>query len=202
MGKAAETGDLIEQVTRSGDVSERGNVPGDLVELGAIRGAYGVKGWVRIAPYAADGGVLEAVPTWWVIGAARGNATPRREQVTVEASRRHGPSILAKWPGCDTKEAADALKGAAVAVARGDFPPLPDGEHYLSDLLGSRVVNRSGDRLGEVSGLRANEVAGVLRQWLEVTDGDHTHLIPLVEPYVDAVDASAKVVKVDWQRDW
>ena len=56
--------------------------------------------------------------------------------------------------------------------------------------------------VGEVSGLRGNEVAGVLRQWLEVKNGAESYLIPLVEPYVDEVDATARVVRVDWQRDW
>jgi len=170
--------------------------PADLIELGAVRGAYGVKGWVRIAPFANDGGVLDAVNDWWLF---RGG---NKERVTLEGARRHGTSLLAKWTGCESKEAADALKGATVAVARAHFPPLPAGEHYLSDLLGSRVVNRSGETLGEVSGLRANEVAGVLRQWLEVADGADMQLIPLVEPYVDEVDAIARVVRVDWQRDW
>lgn len=151
---------------------------------------------MRIAPFATDGGVLEAIDDWWLI---RGDD---RQSVTVESRRRHGTSILAKLPGCETKEAADALKGATVAVARDRFPPLPEGQHYLGDLLGSQVVNRTGETLGEVSGLRANEVAGVLRQWLEVSDGTDTRLIPLVEPYVDEVDAAAKVVRVDWQRDW
>ena len=170
--------------------------PADLVELGAVRGAYGIRGWARIAPHAADGGVLEAIDEWWLL------QDGDRRRVTLEACRRHGASILAKWPGCETKEAADALRGAKVAVARERFPPLPEGEHYLSDLLGSRVVNRAGEKLGEVSGLRANEVAGVLRQWLEVTDAGQTHLIPLVEPYVDEVDAAGRLVRVDWQRDW
>jgi len=170
--------------------------PADLIELGAVRGAYGVRGWARIAPHANDGGVLEAVHEWWIL------RDGDRRRVTLEGCRRHGASILAKWAGCETKEGADALKGAQVAVARGAFPPLPAGEHYLNDLLGSRVVNRSGETLGEVSGLRANEAAGVLRQWLEVADGSETHLIPLVDPYVDEVDAAGKVVRVDWQRDW
>lgn len=177
---------------RAGDPS----ATADLIELGAVRGAYGLRGWLRIAPFAADGGVLDAVGDWWLV---RGND---KQSVTVEDRRRHGNSILAKLPGCETKEAADALKGATVAVARDRFPPLPQGQHYLGDLLGSRVVNRTGETLGAVSGLRANEVAGVLRQWLEVTDGSDTHLIPLVEPYVDEVDTAAKVVRVDWQRDW
>ena len=170
--------------------------PADLIALGAVRGAYGVRGWVRIAPHAADGGVLEAVREWWIL---RDDGVQR---VTVEGCRRHGEAILAKWPGCETKEAADALKGAAVAVARGAFPALPEGEHYLGDVLGSRVVNRSGEVLGEVSGLRASEAAGVRRQWLEVADGSQTRLIPLVEQYVDEVDAAGKLVRVDWQRDW
>jgi 16S rRNA processing protein RimM len=87
-------------------------------------------------------------------------------------------------------------------VARGSFPPLPEGEHYLSDLLGSRVVNRTGATLGAVGGLRTNEAAGVRRQWLEVTDEAGTFLVPLVEPYIDAIDPAAKVVRVDWQREW
>jgi 16S rRNA processing protein RimM len=170
--------------------------PADLIELGAVRGAYGIRGWARIAPHSTDGGVLEAVREWWIL---RDNDSQR---VTVEGCRRHGAAILAKWPGCESKEAADALKGAKVAVARVAFPPLPEGEHYLGDVLGSRVVNRAGETLGEVSGLRANEAAGVRRQWLEVADGGETHLIPLVELYVDEVDAAGKLVRVDWQRDW
>lgn len=170
--------------------------PADLIELGAVRGAYGIRGWARVVPHSADGGVLEAVRDWWIVR----DGGPQR--VTIEEYRRHGEAILAKWPGCETKEAADALKGAAVAVARAAFPPLPEGEHYLSDLLGSRVVNRSGETLGAVSGLRANDAAGVLRKWLEVTGGSQTHLIPLVEQYVDEIDAAGKLVRVDWQRDW
>ena len=170
--------------------------PADLIALGTVRGAYGVRGWARIAPHSTDGGVLEAVREWWIL------RDGGMQRVTVEGCRRHGEAILAKWPGCETKEAADALKGAAVAVARGAFPALPEGEHYLGDVLGSRVVNRSGEVLGEVSGLRASEAAGVRRQWLEVADGRQTHLIPLVEQYVDAVDAAGKLVRVDWQRDW
>lgn len=170
--------------------------PADLIELGAIRGAYGVRGWVRIAPH-ADGDVLAAVPQWWLVG-SEGTV----QCVAVEGLRRHGAAILAKWPGCESKEAADALKGLAVAVARSAFPPPAPGEHYLADLLGSRVVNRSGEVLGEVSGLRTNEAGGERRQWLEVTDHGGTRLIPLVEPYVDAVDPAAREVRVDWQRDW
>jgi 16S rRNA processing protein RimM len=165
--------------------------PPDRVTQGAVRGAYGVRGWVRIA-LAGSESVLAAAPVWWLEQHGAWRA------VEPEAMRRHGALLLAKWPGCDTKEAADALKGAQVAVARSAFPPAGAGEFYWADLAGCRVVNRAGEPLGEVRGLREN--AG--GQWLEVDDGTALRLIPLVEAYVDEVDPAARCVRVDWQRDW
>jgi ribosomal 30S subunit maturation factor RimM len=61
-------------------------------------------------------------------------------------------------------------------------------------------VNRGGIELGRISGLREN--AG--GQWLEVGDGGEAGvlLIPLVEQFVESVDPSARVIRVDWEGDW
>ena len=157
-----------------------------------------MKGWVRIAPFAADGSVLEAVQRWWLLG-------DEPQPLTLQAVKRHAESMLAKWEGCETKEAADQLKGDVVAVARADFPILDDGEYYLGDVVGYRVLNRQGVDLGTVTGVRS----GTATQWLEVRQGGPTEgdegsslLIPLVDRYVEAIEFSAKTVKVDWQRDW
>ena len=172
--------------------------PQDLIELGAVRGAYGLKGWVRIAPFAADGSVLEAVRRWWLLGDAP-------QPLTLQAVRRHGESILAKWEGCETKEAADTLKGDVVGVARSDFPVLGEGDYYLGDVIGYRVLNREGAELGTVSGVRS----GTATQWLEVKqdeavagDKGSSLLIPLVDQYVEAIEPSVRTVKVNWQSDW
>jgi 16S rRNA processing protein RimM len=180
-----------------GEKGPAGSLPPDLIELGAVRGAYGIKGWIRVVPYAAEGGVLLAVSDWWLTRSGDSG-----KQVAVDQRRRHGAAILAKLPGFETKEAADALKGTTVAVARSAFPPLEPGEHYVTDLLGSRVVNRAGEVLGEVVGLRDSQAAGEARQWLEVADQAEIRLIPLIESYVDEVDAAGRVIRVDWQRDW
>jgi 16S rRNA processing protein RimM len=174
-------------------VEPPGGTPTDLVELGVVRGAYSLRGWVRIAMHATDGSVLETVPRWWLTG--RGEPTP----LTVEQVRRRGQALVAKWQGCEVKEEADALKGAAVAVSRSEFPPLAAGEHYWCDLAGGRVVNREGRELGTVVALRSD---GRGAQWLEVGKGSARMLIPLVEQYVDAIDAGAGMIRVDWQEDW
>ncbi len=173
--------------------------PEDLIELGALRGAYGLKGWVRVTPFAVDGSVLESARYWWLLG----DAEPQR--LALQEIKRHAESILAKWEGCESKEAADALKGGVVAVARSDFPALREGEYYLGDVVGYRVVNREGTQLGTVAGVRS----GAAAEWLEVErDGMAEHnggpslLIPLVDQYVEAIEPSARTIKVDWQSDW
>jgi len=175
--------------------------PGDLIELGAVRGAYGLKGWVRIAPLAVDGVVLERVHRWWLLGG------PEPRELEVQDVKRHAESILAKWTGCESKEAAEAVRGGTIAVARSDFPVPSEGEHYLSDVVGYRVVNRDGFELGTVSGLRtggAESRNGSGAQWLEVQGGQQRQslLIPLVDQYVEAIESDARVIRVDWQSDW
>ena len=183
-------------------------VPKDLIELGVVRGAYGLKGWVRVAPFADDGTVLESVHQWWLL---RGSEP---QPLVMQSVKRHADSIVAKWEGCDSKEVADAFKGAKVSVPRSEFPQAGEGEHYLADVIGRRVVNRQGVELGTVSGLRSGKTqphGAAATQWLEVKgrvepreDGAIGRkpplLIPLVEQYVDGIEVDT--VKVDWEANW
>ena len=176
--------------------------PGNLIQLGAVRGAYGLKGWVRIAPFAADGVVLESVRRWWLMPGGE-----RPLELSVQQIKRHAESILAKWAGCESKEAADAFKGATIAVARSDFPALGEGEHYLSDMVGYRVLNRQGTELGTIRGVRSGDVenrSSGAAPWLEVgvDDQRETLLIPLVDRYVEEIEPAARLVRVDWENDW
>ena len=75
----------------------------DLVELGRLSGAYGFRGWVRVVPF-ESGEVLEKVRRWVLISPS-GETTP----VEAKGVRRHGGGLIAKWDGCESKEAADAL---------------------------------------------------------------------------------------------
>ena len=175
--------------------------PGKLIELGAVRGAYGLKGWVRIAPFAADGVVLESVRRWWLLGGEK------PLELTVQEVKRHTESILAKWVGCESKEAADTLKGATIAVARSDFPALDEDEHYLSDMVGYRVINRQGIELGAICGIRSGDGENgrsAAAQWLEVRAGDQrgTLLIPLVDRYVEGIEPEVRLIRVDWESNW
>lgn len=167
-------------------------MPADLVELGAVRGAYGVQGWVRIQPFDAEAKVLRSARRWWL--QHRGHVSA----VEVAAARHHGTVLLAKWQGWERPEAVEAVRGAVVAVPRSEFPALAAGEYYWSDLIGAQVINREGVQLGRVQSLASNGVHDLL----QVEGGARALLVPLVPAYVDAVDVAGRVIRVDWQADW
>jgi 16S rRNA processing protein RimM len=169
-----------------------------LIELGSLRGAYGVHGWVHVAAESPDAEVLRAARQWW----KPDGGVP----FEVTAIRRHGAGWVAKLAGVDDPEHAERLRGTRIAVARGEFPALAEGEYYWIDLIGARVVNRQGECLGQVQGLRSNGVHDVL----EISAGDAATpmLVPMVAEYVDRIeidpgpDGGERIVRVDWERAW
>ena len=165
--------------------------PTDLVEVGVLRGAYGVKGWVRIQPHSTQAAALRASRNWWLLG-------PAAIRIEVAAVRRHGAALVARLQGIDSPEQADRLRGVAVGVSRAEFPPPGDGEIYWVDLIGSRVVNRLGDELGTV----VDVLSSGAQDLLQVRHGERALLVPLVAQYIDAVDLEQRLVRVDWEADW
>ena len=164
-----------------------------------MRGAYGVRGWVRIAPHTPSADVLRSTSRWWLLGpeAAR--------PLQVSAVRRHGAGLVAKWDGCDSPEAADALKGAAIGVARSDFPRLVGQEYYWIDLIGLRVINRSNRSLGVVKGLRssaAHDLLEVEPAGREPGSAGAGILVPVVGDFVDGIDLEAGTIRVNWEPEW
>lgn len=135
--------------------------------------------------------MLLAQRRWWLMD------TPA-QLLQVTGCRRHGAVLVAKWQGCETPQSAAALTGSEIAVARVDFPSLPVGEYYWVDLVGNTVLNRQGEVLGVVQGLRRTGAHDLL----EVAQGDVSILIPMVPAYVDDVDVAGRAIHVDWQREW
>jgi 16S rRNA processing protein RimM len=174
------------------DAGEYVAPPSDLIALGVVTGAYGLQGWVWISPFSEDAATLLGTKNWWLQRAGH------KQPLALTASKKHGAALLAKWPGSESPEAADALKGALIAVSRAEFPTPRAGEFYWQDLIGARVVNRAGSELGTVTGLRNNGAQDLL----EIAGSDGQILVPMIDRYVDRVDLQDGTVRVDWEVDW
>ena len=155
--------------------------------MGRVSGSYGVRGWVKVAPQKGVAQALAAASEWWLGEEAR----------RVEQAKVHGATVVAKLAGIEVREAALALKGRKVAVARSALPDAQDGRYYLADLVGLEVVNGAGEKLG------------VVRRWftngpqdlMEVA-GEKTRLLPWVAAVVKVVDLEAGRIEVEWGADW
>lgn len=169
----------------------------ELVELGRTAGAYGFRGWVRIIPF-QSGEVLQKAKTW-VLSDLKG----KRTVLNIEACRRHGDGFIAKWEGCDSKEAADVARGH-ISVARADFPDAGEDAVWAVDLIGCEVVNMLEQKLGTVESIGSNGAQDLLVIAYENEDGKNaSFMLPVVKDvYVKAIDTDAHRITVDWQLDW
>jgi 16S rRNA processing protein RimM len=159
--------------------------PEALIGLGHAAGAYGVRGWIKVA---GDRATLAALAAWWLDGAER----------RVEQTKMHSAWLLAKLAGIETREQAQALKGKAIAVPRAALPEPADGIYYWADLVGLEVVNLQGLVLGVVKGMVSSGAQDVM----ELTGAQRTRLLPWVPAIVKRVDLEARRIEVDWGADW
>jgi 16S rRNA processing protein RimM len=112
---------------------------------------------------------------------------------TIERRAGTDDRPIVRLEGVAGREAAEALRGEDLLVARADAPPLDEGEFLAEDVVGLRVVD--GDQeVGEVRRLLAYPSCDLL----EVRRaGGGELLVPLVEDAVRDLDLEARVVDVD-----
>lgn len=169
------------------------SIPQKQVLLGRVRGAFGVRGELKLESFTEPADAIFRYQPWRLRDArgvereltgARGRVTPK--------------GVVARFPDIEDRDAAEALLGTEVWVARDMLPPPKPGEYYWIDLEGLRVANVDGVVFGTVSHLFSTGANDVL-----VVQGDKERMIPFAEPdYVRSVDFDAGLITVDWDADF
>ena len=188
--------------------------PDDAVEVARIVDAWGIKGWLKVQPFAADPQALFSSRRWYTKppesaavkrpGTVDG-AYPALLKITL--AKQHGDVVVAQAQGVDSRSDAEALRGVRVFVGRSSFPTAAKDEFYWVDLIGLAVFNRQGDSLGTVIGLLDTGPHSVLRVGAG-NAASHAaaeypeRLIPFVAAYVDGVSLALKRITVDWGLDY
>jgi 16S rRNA processing protein RimM len=109
---------------------------------------------------------------------------------------------VATSPAVPDRNAAEALRGARIFIAREHFPKADDGEYYWVDLIGLQVRNREGVELGVVKDLLATGPQTTLVLGYEENGKEQERMIPFVDAYIDHVDLPGKCITADWQTDY
>jgi 16S rRNA processing protein RimM len=151
-----------------------------LLQAGEIVSAHGVRGEVKILPWADGPEFLLPFETLYLQG------QPRR----VEFSRVHKSCVLCKLEGVDDAAAATALRGQVVSIDRSGLA-LPEGSVFIADLIGLTAVDEAGGEIGTVRQVIPMPAGDVL-----VIRGEKEYMVPNVRAFVKEIDLESRRIQV------
>lgn len=157
--------------------------PPDPAVIGRIVKAHGINGEVVVDLLVPETARCEPGAEIWIAGAWR----------TVTRCRIDNKGrALTALEGIFDRDAAEALRGAEVAVDAEDLPALAADHFYVHDLVGCRVEDLAGNELGEVVA-----VVNGPQDLLEIEHGGERSLLPMARELVPYVNVDERRVVVD-----
>jgi 16S rRNA processing protein RimM len=149
----------------------------DRVLLGEIGAAQGLKGEVRLRSYTQD---PAAIARYGALDDEHGG------KIEIESLRVTPKALIARIRGVTTRNAAEALNGTRLYVARSRLPKRDEEEWFHSDLIGLAAVDDQGEPVGTVVAVQ-NFGAGDLIE-VKPAKGGPTVLVPFTRETVPEVD--------------
>lgn len=159
-----------------------------LVPLGVLVGAHGVRGDLRVKLHNPDSELLQELERVSLRAPDGG-----LREVAIAGTRMHRQGLLLRLAGCENREDAEALRGTELCIPRAQLPELPEGEHYLIDLIGLQAQRPDGSAVGTIEDAIEYPSAQALR--VSVEGG--VLEVPHLPPYVVELRIDEGVVVVD-----
>ncbi|HSG95378.1 MAG TPA: ribosome maturation factor RimM [Afifellaceae bacterium] len=161
--------------------------PDDLILVARIGAPHGVNGAVRVKAFTEE---AVAVGDYGPLVSKDGRIfeiTDMRPDKTV---------VIIGFAGVDDRDAAQALNGTELYVARSALPASDDAdEFYHADLIGLAAVTSDGETLGTVVAVQDFGAGDILE--IEKTTNGQTLLLPFTRAVVPEVDlAGGRIVVV------
>ena len=151
------------------------------LQAGQIVNTHGIQGEVKIVPWCDTPEFLCQFQTLYV----------DEKPIKVRSARVHKGNVLAMLEGVSDVNAAMLLKGKTVYIDRTGVV-LPEGRHFLADLMGLEVIDAdSGARLGVVADILTPPAHEVY-----VVRGEHEYLIPAVDEFLVETNVEGGFIKV------
>ena len=153
-------------------------------------GAQGLKGAVKAK-------IFTHTPDALTRYGALHDAVGRRFEITAFRTAKPGEAVMS-FQGVDSREAAEALKGASLFIAREKLPATEDDEFYHADLIGLEAQDGEGRIIGKVVAIHnfgAGDVIEIVR-----ADGDNV-LLAFTRETVPVIDVAGGRIVVAVPED-
>lgn len=158
----------------------------DVVLLGVVGAPHGVRGEVRIKTFTGDPlGIADYGPL----------TDGKGRSFEITDIRPAKEVVVARLKDVTTREAAEALNGTELFVARDKLSADADEDEFLhADLIGCNVVGTDGAVLGTVTGVE-NYGAGDLLD-IKTPDGRFV-LMPFTKAFAPRIDMAARRIEAE-----
>jgi 16S rRNA processing protein RimM len=159
---------------------------------GVVVGAHGIQGTVKVKPVTRTSYRL-FTPSKQGKGhhvlLCAGDEPGRVVEVT--SSKRQEPKdiFLVRIRGIDDRTSAERLLGHDILGKSADREPLTEDEFFVEDLIGLKIVDRTGQEIGTLAAVHS----GVAN---DVYETDQGVLIPAVKAFVERIDLSQRTITV------
>lgn len=150
---------------------------------GEIGKPHGTSGEVYVVRISDD-------PARFEPGATLTHEDGRR--LVVVSSRAHRDRFLVRFEGSNTREEAEALRGA-LYVDAGEMRDLDDTEYWEHEIVGATAFLRDGSLIGEVTDV----IVRPAQDLLEIATPAGPRLVPFVDDIVVEVDRTSKRIVLD-----
>ena len=159
----------------------------DLLEVGKIVNTHGLRGEVKAVPWTDYPEVFEDIEYVYV---KRGGD---EKKLTIVNVRYQKNNLILKIDGVDDIDEAQKYKNLIMYAPREMLGPLPEGVHYIADLIGLEVVTDDGRSMGTIADVfntGSNDIYEVKRE------GKKNMLLPVIDEVVLDVDTDLRKVTV------
>ena len=102
----------------------------DKLEVGKIINTHGLRGEVKVVTWTDYPEVFEEIKYVWV------KKKTGDERLDIKNIKYQKNNIILKCTQIDSIEDAEKYKNMVLFADRDQLPPLPEGMHYIVDLIG------------------------------------------------------------------
>ena len=163
----------------------------DPVAIGRAGSPSGLRGEFRVTLYAQDSDNLKEGKVL-LLKHAEEEIRAKIERVRYQKDR---PVI--KLEGFDDRTSVEPLRNMEISIEANDLEELPEGEHYVRDLIGCRVVDIAGGGEKEI-GVLQDVIQNTAQSVLDVRTAEgKSVLIPAVDAFLRNIDEEAGLIEVE-----
>ena len=176
----------------------------DPVAIGRVGSPSGLRGEFRVTLYAHDsdnlkeGKVLLLKHVKNVAGGTdpvAGEESGIRAAISSVRFQKGRPVI--RLEGFDDRTSVEPLRNMEISIEASDLEELPEGEHYVRDLIGCRVVDIAGGGEKEI-GILQDVLQNTAQSVLDVRTAEgRSVLIPAVDAFLRSIDEEAGLIEVE-----